>query len=152
MNYLSICNKRKQGHLEALAKNNIIENPNRIIICDSDENNNAQKIKDLFQSNIKTDAVFASIQRLALTTYNVCNELNINIPKDKKIIYFSNLGTTVLLNPSLTTITQPASEMGKQAAIIFFKSLEKKKMEIFNENIILKSELIERNSTKQGID
>ena len=145
---LSICNKRKQGYLEALAKNNILENPNRIIVCDSDETNNAQKIKDLFQSNIKTDAVFASIERLALTTYNVCNELNINIPRDKKIICFSNLRTAALLNPSLTTITQPAFEMGKQAAIILFKSLEKKKIKIFNENIILKSELIERNSTK----
>jgi LacI family transcriptional regulator len=54
-----------------------------------------------------------------------------------------------LLNPSLTTITQPAFEMGKQAVAILFKYLYKKRTLIVNENIVIKSELIIRGSTKK---
>jgi LacI family transcriptional regulator len=84
---------------------------------------------------------------LALNTYYACNELDLNIPKDVKVICFANLRTAPLLNPSLTTITQPAFEMGKQAATILFKNLDKKRTLITNENIVLKSELIKREST-----
>ncbi len=146
---LSIDNKRKQGYLEALNKHNIEANPSRIIKCTGDEKNNYKKIKQLFQSDKIPDGVFASIEKLALSTYYVCNELNIKIPIDTKVICFSNLRTAPLLNPSLTTITQPAYEMGKQAAAILFKNLDKKRSLISNENIILKSELIVRDSTKK---
>jgi LacI family transcriptional regulator len=56
--------------------------------------------------------------------------------------------TADFLNPSLTTITQPANEMGAVAAAQLFKFLEKKGGEISNENIIIKSMLTVRGSTK----
>jgi LacI family transcriptional regulator len=52
-----------------------------------------------------------------------------------------------LLNPSLSTITQPAYEIGKQAALQLFRYLEKKSMTDVHERIILKSTLIPRGST-----
>ncbi|MEY4053230.1 MAG: hypothetical protein RL034_148, partial [Bacteroidota bacterium] len=80
-------------------------------------------------------------------TYTACIELGIKIPQDLKVISFSNLRTASLLNPSLTTITQPAFEMGEIAAKILFKYLAKRRSIITNENIVLKSELTIRNST-----
>jgi LacI family transcriptional regulator len=70
----------------------------------------------------------------------------LNIPRDIKIISFSNLKTAPLLNPSLSTITQPAFEMGKEAAGILFKILNKKYFEP-NETLVLKSTIIKREST-----
>ena len=67
-----------------------------------------------------------------------------------KVICFSNLRTAPLLSPSLTTITQPAFQMGAEAATVLFKYLEKKRPVIQNENIILKSELIPRDSTRKN--
>ena len=55
--------------------------------------------------------------------------------------------TATLLNPSLTSIIQLAFEMGKQAAVILFKHLGKKRAFILNENIFIKSELVKRNHT-----
>jgi LacI family transcriptional regulator len=144
---LSIDNKRKQGYLEALNKYDFQINPSRIIKCSTNEDNNYKMIKRLLQGKNKPDGLFASIENLALTSYNVCNDLKIKIPGQIKIICFSNLRTAALLNPSLSTITQPAFEMGKQAAAILFKHLEKKRTSIPNENIIIKSELISRDST-----
>ncbi len=144
---LSIDNKRKQGYFEALNKHDIKINNARIIKCNGDEAANYKKIKQLLQGSKKPDGIFASVEKLALTTYYVCEELKLKIPSSIKIIGFSNLRTAPLLNPSLTTITQPAYEMGVQAASVLFKNLDKKRMMIPNENIIIKSELTKRNST-----
>jgi LacI family transcriptional regulator len=73
--------------------------------------------------------------------------LGISIPKGTKIISFSNLQTASLLNPSLTTITQPAFEIGRQAATILFRALEEKRYQLKNEKIVYKSRLIQREST-----
>jgi LacI family transcriptional regulator len=146
---LSIDNKRKQGYLEALIKHDIDVNNSRIIKCNGDEKSNYRKIRQLLQGSKKPNGIFASVEKLALTTYYVCNDLKLEIPSAIKIICFSNLRTAPLLNPSLTTITQPAFEMGEQAAAVLFKYLDKKRTLIHNENIIIKSELTIRNSTKK---
>jgi LacI family transcriptional regulator len=144
---LSIDNKRKQGYLEALNKHDLPQNSRRIISCNNDDADNFKKIKTLLKSSKKPDGIFASVEKLAITTYEVCRELNIRIPKDLKIICFSNLATASLLSPSLSTITQPAYEIGKQAASVLFKYLDKNKTYIPNENIVLKSSLFAREST-----
>ncbi len=145
--HLSIDHKRKQGYLEALNKYDLKFDPTLIIQCGTDEKQNESKIKKLLTGNNKPDGIFASVERLALTTYHVSNAHKINIPKDLKVISFSNLRTADLLSPSLTTITQPAFEIGKEAAIILFKHLAKRKSLIANENIVINSELIIRGST-----
>ena len=144
---LSIDNKRKQGYFEALNKHDIKVDEDLVIKCSNDENQNTNSIKQLLTGPNKPDAIFASIEKLALLTYTVCNEIGVKIPQDLKVISFSNLRTAALLNPSLTTITQPAFDMGKIAATILFKYLAKRRSIIVNENIILKSELTIRDST-----
>ena len=145
--HLSIDHKRKQGYLEALNKHDFSVDNDLIIQCNTDEKSNIQKIKKLLTSADKPDGIFASVERLALTTYHVCKENKITIPNDVKVISFSNLRTADLLNPSLTTITQPAFEIGKEAAKILFKHLAKRKSIIPNENIVINSELTIRGST-----
>ena len=43
-----------------------------------------------------------------------------------KIITFSNSYTALFLNPSLTTVAQSAYEMGREAAAVLFKLIQKK--------------------------
>lgn len=145
---LSIDNKRKQGYLEALYKHNRPVEPTRILKCGGDERANYRKIKSLLSGNISIDGVFASVEKLALTTYSVCQDLDRKIPEDVKVLCFSNLLTAPLLCPSLTTVSQPAFEMGQQAAKVLLKHLEKKRVPLSNENIVIKSVLLERGSTQ----
>ena len=145
---LSIVNKRLEGFADALKKYNLPLNKKRVINCGNNELKNTQTISQLLQSKNKPDGVFASVEKLALSTYSVCNSLNIKIPEELKVISFSNLRTASLLNPSLTTISQPAFEMGKQAAVLLFKKLNKKGRNTIEQNIVIKSDLIERDSTR----
>jgi LacI family transcriptional regulator len=82
-----------------------------------------------------------------MQVYTVCHTIGLSIPKEVKVIAFSHLDIASLLNPSLTTITQPAFEMGRTAAMLLFKSLDKK-VDLKKETIVLNSELIERGSTR----
>ena len=145
---LSIINNRMAGYTEALKKNGISHNNNLIIHCDNDDKKNKQVLKKLLKRKTRPDGFFASVEKLALSLYELCAELKLNIPRDIKVISFSNLQTAALLNPSLTTITLPAFEMGQEAASILFKLLEKKGTNTIPDKTVLKSALLERNSTK----
>lgn len=143
---ISIESGRRKGYEEALKRNDIIINEKLIINCE-DEITGREKIKQLLLSKHKPDGIFASVEKLAVMTYEICRELQISIPQQLKIISFSNLYTAALLNPPLTTVTQPAFEMGKQAATILFKMIEKKGHHFLQEKTVVPSKLIIRESS-----
>jgi LacI family transcriptional regulator len=144
---LSISHKRKKGYIDGLIKYDKTYDPNLMIHCGSDEEENYRMIRQLLLSENRPDGVFASVEKLAVTVYHVCRELGLDIPRDVKVIGFSNLLTASLLNPSLTTIAQPAFEMGKEAATILFRHLEKKYIVVPEDRVMLPARLEVRNST-----
>src|SRR5688572_11634081 len=146
---LSINNKRLEGYLQALEEHKIIPDEKHIIDCTNDTKQNYQIIKKLLQRKNKPDGIIATVEKLTPPVYQVCSELKINIPEELKVICFSNLETASILNPSLTTITQPAFEMGKTAASLLFKSLKKTNSKLTKQSIVIPSILIARDSTRK---
>ncbi len=145
---LSISSNRMKGFIDAHIKNDIKANKKYIINCIGDKDYNKALIKKLLSQANRPEALFACVEELAILSYEVCEELKIKIPKDIKIISYSNLKTAALLNPSLTTITQPAYEIGSQAASLLFKLIEKKEITTEERSSVINSSLIKRNSTK----
>ena len=80
-------------------------------------------------------------------TYSVCDKLMNKIPQQVRVLAFSNLQIASLLNPSLTTITQPAFEIGQTAATLLFRALEKRSFNLKGEHVSIPSLLFERKST-----
>lgn len=146
--HLSITNKRMRGYLEALEHYNIKPDRRLVIQCSIDNGEIYPLLRKLLTGKKRPDGIFASVEKLAIASYHICEELKINIPKDIKVISFSNLETASLLNPSLTTITQPAFDIGRKAASVLFRRLEKSKIPFMSETIVLKSVLVPRRSTK----
>jgi len=144
---ISIGKKRMKGYIQALTDNGLPVDESLIIKCVNDDKQDFEMIKELLLKQ-KPDGIFAAVEQYALGVYGVCRQLNLAIPKDVKVICFSNLKTASFLNPSLTTITQPAFEIGKEAAAILFKALDKKSFQLKDENIVLKSMLVQRESTE----
>ena len=144
---LSIGVNRMQGYLDALKKNQLNSKEELIVNCSTDQDKNYVQIKKLLNSKQPPDGIFASVESLAITSYHVCNDLKLSIPNDVKVISFSNLETAPLLNPSLTTITQPAFNIGKEAPAILFKALSKKNFKLADTKLVLPATLNPRNST-----
>jgi len=145
--HLAINNARIDGFKKALAETGVEISKANIINCSNDENDNLRLLTALLKRKNKPDGIITSVEKLIAPVYTVCKDLQIRIPSDCKIISFSNLPVAHILDPSLTTITQPAYEMGKMAARVLFKSIEKKG-KIPAENIVLPSSLVIRDSTR----
>ncbi|MFD1255244.1 LacI family DNA-binding transcriptional regulator [Mucilaginibacter terrae] len=144
LNKIAAGQNRLRGYIDALQANGLLPDENLMVNVGNNKLTNKQLIKSHLTS-FKPDGILSSVEEMAFPCYMACNELNLRIPEDIKIISFSNLESASLLNPPLTTITQPAFEMGQRAADILFKKLQKKMFE--TEDQELKSILIKRAST-----
>ncbi len=144
---LGIIRNRHEGFRQALLDSGLDVDQCPVLQCTNNEAENIRALKQLLGSTLRPDAVVGSVEKLAMQAYAVCQEMKLKIPEDVKVIGFSHLQIAALLNPSLTTITQPAYEMGKAAATALFKTLSRKKGEVVNVEIEIPSVLIERAST-----
>lgn len=144
---LSISRNRLTGCRQALAAHNLPFQDNDLVLCTDDEAENYAIIKKLLRRKDRPEGIIASVEKLTAGIYLACKELKVAIPEDIKVISFSNQSAAPILNPSLTTITQPAFEMGKMAASVLFNNLKKSDTSLKAETIIVPSVLIPREST-----
>jgi LacI family transcriptional regulator len=135
-----------KGYLDALDHYKIKYDPGMIIQCGGDKEN-YKLIYDLLKGKKHPDGIFASVEKLAIDSYQVCRDLDISIPTKVKVVCYANLETASLLTPSMTTVTQPAYEMGKEASEILFRLIEKKYLNNHNQHLVFQSKLMIRDST-----
>jgi len=143
---LSISNNRLQGYKDALLKNKMKVDESLIKGFKNDSEQAYQTIMQLLKKE-KPDGIFSSFEKLAMLCYKACDELGLNIPSDVKITSFSNLEIASLLNPSLTTVTQPAFNIGEVAAKTLIDLVDQKPLSLSDKRITLDSKLIVRRST-----
>ncbi len=147
---LSINNKRMEGYKKALADNGIKSNAADIVSCYSNTEGNYKIVSSLLKKKNKPDGIIASVEKLTTPIFLACKEIRLTIPDKIKVISFTNLQAALILNPTLTTVTQPAFEMGKTAAATLFKALEKKNFNLSKESMVIPSMLIVRDSTSKS--
>lgn len=127
--HLSISIERLAGYEEALKANGIDVNSDYIKHCPHggmiyEEMENA--IKELLALDEKPDAIFVAGDRLSTGCLSVFKNLNINVPNDMAIAGFSNSDVLDLFNPSLTSVRQPAFEIGQLATQMLLQLIEAK--------------------------
>jgi LacI family transcriptional regulator len=145
---LDIISNRIEGYKKALEEQGIKFNKSNIINCSTSWESNYSTLLKKLKAAKRPDGILCSIENLSIIIYKVCEDLNIKIPSDLQVISFSNLEIASFLNPPLTTVRQPAFEIGEAAATTLIKALEKKNFVITNESIVIPSVLNIRKSTK----
>ncbi len=145
--WLYISKERQNGFKDALIKNGVNFTEEHIIKCTEDDEINYSIIENLLSSQNSPDAIFTSIEKLALIVYKVAKDLSIKIPDQVKVISFSNLRAAEFLGPPLSTISQPAYEMGEQSVKLLFKMIEKIFYKNANDIIVIDSKLNIRGSS-----
>lgn len=149
-NHLSISTQRHAGYKQALLDAAVSYDPVNHLFTGNDPASDAVLLKQVLGKKDRPDGILATVEKLATAVYMSCKESGLVIPRDLKIVGFSNLSSAAILNPSLTTITQPAFDIGKAAAAILFDVLEKKNFNLGKAPTVLPSELIIRGSTIAG--
>lgn len=145
---LSITKERLRGYKDAIKAAGMDPDAAISLTCEQDEESNIELIREMLQAPDRPDGILASVEKLALATYHAVKRTDLKIPKDLKIISFSNMKIASLLNPSLTTITQPAFTIGEECAKLLIKKLTRPKQpDLLNQVITIPSKITIRAST-----
>lgn len=103
--------------------------------------------EELFRKFPDTDGVIASNDIAAMAVLHEAYRIGRNVPNDVQVIGFDDIPMSGLLSPALSTIRQPAYEMGREAAGLLIQLVEQNNME--NKNIQLPVSFIERGTTRK---
>ena len=79
--------------------------------------------RELLRSGVELDAVFAVNDMTAIGALEALREGKANVPDDISVVGFDNLAHSALVEPPLTTVSQPQYEMGLAAAELLFARL-----------------------------
>lgn len=122
---LSITIERLAGYKAALEKYQIPYDDELVKYCGFGSEEGHRAVRQLIQDK-KPDAFFTASDRLALTCFAAVKESGLRIPQDVAFIGFTNLKVANLLDPPLSTIVQPALDIGQTAAELLLDTIEKK--------------------------
>jgi len=120
---LEICKNRKLGYERALADSNVQYNP-IVIEGGMHESDGYSHVDKMIKLGFENGAIFAVNDPVAVGAVKRLKELRIKIPEQVGIVGFSNNPITEMISPQLTTVEQPAFEMGRRAAEILINEIE----------------------------
>ncbi|MEO6253943.1 MAG: LacI family DNA-binding transcriptional regulator [Ferruginibacter sp.] len=152
--HLSISRERLEGYKAALRDNNITINESYIKNCNHGGmiyKELEDAVKNLVNLKDKPDAIFSAGDRLTVSCLAALKAIGLKIPDDIALVGFSNSPLVELMNPSLTSVKQPAFEMGQTATELLIKLIESKRAVTEFETIVLQTEVIVRDSSADKI-
>ncbi|AWV98390.1 LacI family DNA-binding transcriptional regulator [Arcticibacterium luteifluviistationis] len=120
---LQISNSREQGYLKALKEANMSIDESLIVHGKFEKDNAYLKTMELLRLKTIPDAIFAISDRLALGAYMAIKDKGLRMPEDIALVGFNDEPIMSLLSPSISSVSQPAFEMGKMAARLFIEQL-----------------------------
>lgn len=136
---------RLKGYIEALSKYNLPFNKDLYREGEFDISNGYKGIIEILKKH-KATAVFAGSDSIAMGVINGLRDMGLRVPEDISVIGFDDVYLASMLNPPLTTIRQPAFEMGHRAVGVLIDMINGRNRKNIVE--ILETELIIRKSCK----
>lgn len=146
--HLSVSVNRAHGYKAALKANNIEYDPTLLVTTGFKQQDGTDTIEKLLNEGLKFDGLFAVADPVAIGAMLVLKKRKIRIPEDVSVIGFSDEPMTSLIEPALSTMSQPGYEMGVRAARLFLEQV-KDKDNFVPKKEILKTQLIVRESSRK---
>jgi LacI family transcriptional regulator len=109
-------------------------------------------MQQLLSSNAQPTAVFAASNLLTLGALQAIHDRHLAIPDDVAIVGFDEMPWAMSLRPPLTTVAQPAFDVGRTAAELLLARV--REPELPRRQIVLETKLIVRSScgSRKGED
>jgi LacI family transcriptional regulator len=140
---LSVMKERIRGYKEAMQDHNLFNEAN--IFSFEDVDHAEARIKQILKDH-SLDAVLTIDELLSVKTIKMAQQLDIAIPRDFKVIGFSNGQISKEFYPAVSSVDQHAEEMGALAAGLLIDSIRNPDT-INIESKVVKSSLVERESS-----
>lgn len=147
VDYVSVGKLRTNGYLKALMQNDI-DIDEDLILKIEDINQSQDQIVEFLESR-NVDGVFAVNEQFATSAVKALHRKKLSVPDDVMVFSFSDGELSRRFIPSLSTVHQHGLEMGAKAAELLIERLEKPVDEEHFQTAIIKTSLIERESTQK---
>ncbi|MFD2571628.1 LacI family DNA-binding transcriptional regulator [Spirosoma soli] len=124
--YMSITQQRLAGYRAALEQYGIPFDETLVRHVGFGQHEVDPIVDDLLNQSPAPDAFFTASDRLALGCLAALRKRNVIIPEQVSFIGFTNLLVADLLDPPMSTVVQPAQEIGQVAAEQLIELIERK--------------------------
>ena len=137
------------GYVKALKKHGIPANHRLITPYLPNQSVAREEIYRLLSTSPRPDAVFAFNDYLAFEAMEVAKSMKLNIPEDVALVGFGDEPVASHAEPKLTTVAQPAFQIGQTAAEELIWQLDNKEIQTVPKNKVLKTKLVVRGSSSR---
>ena len=138
---------RLKGYQQALADFGLPYEPSLLIVNDLSEAAAIRSTKQVLAMDQRPDGVFITNDFFAAVFLQTLKENGVRVPEDMGIVGFNNDAIARIIQPKLTTINYPGEEIGEQAARSLLDQLAGVSSARSTDTIIVRSELIIRESS-----
>jgi LacI family transcriptional regulator len=145
---LGISNSRLEGYLNALKKYRIKPDMDLIIHCDFNQDYAYVATQELLSMKKRPDAIFTISDRMAIGAMLAIKEKGLSMPQDIGLVGFNNEPVTRLVTPTISSVDQPAFELGKIAAKLFIETVHNNE-DMSHVEEVLKPKLYIRESSQR---
>jgi len=147
---LGISNDRLDGYLRALKKYKMKPDNDLIINCDFNQHYAYLATQELLAMKKRPDAIFTISDRMAIGAMLAIKEKGLSMPQDIGLVGFNNEPVVSLVTPGISSIDQPAFEVGKATAKLFIERMHNDG-DMNDVEEVLKTKLIVRESSQRII-
>jgi LacI family transcriptional regulator len=147
---LAISKRRKEGYLKALEDEGLSSRPNWIVECPSgSESESYQIAMELFKNTSdRPDAIFAHHDIVAAGAMIAIKKLGLKIPEDVGVVGYSNWQFSSMIDPPLSTVSQPGFSIGENATHLLLDMIGGKEPGYQRpQDVVLDTELVIRKSS-----
>ncbi len=144
---LDAIKQRLYGYQEALLSNDMPQKKEYIKeLCNNNYQHEMKRaIKELVEPPNHVDAIVFSTHYLTASGLRELKAINCKVPDEVAIVSFDELGAFDLVDPAITSITQPVNELGNYAVEFLVDEMENKE-KVKVKKKILETHLIIRKS------
>lgn len=140
---------RLKGYQQALQHHKIEYNESLVKIVDLGINTGQWVLQEILKMPVAPDGLFVANDFCAVSSMNALKRAGFSIPQDIAIAGFNNDPLSQIVEPNLTTIHYPGYEMGEISVKSLINHLNGISTIHSTNTIILRSELIIRDSSKR---
>jgi LacI family transcriptional regulator len=142
----NVYSDRFRGYKQALSDNKIVFDQNLVFITDMSQKAGTETAKKILKMKPRPDGIFTSNDTSAVALMVELLKSGIKIPEEIAVAGFNNDPISQVIQPNLTTVEYPATELGEIAATSLIDKLEGVRSDNLK-TIVLNHDLIIRESS-----
>ena len=142
--------KRIAGYQQALGDHGLNFSEDQVIVTNLSQESGVEAAEKILKMKPLPDGIFVANDNAAVGCLIAIKQAGVNIPKDIAIVGFNNDPVSKVVEPNLSTINYPGYEMGEVAARNLINHLNGTSPIHSTNTILLRSELVIRDSSNKS--